>query len=199
MKKVVAMLAADVSGSMKGNKLSDAKQALTDFTVQLPESARVGIVSFGGGGAKAVQAPTSKRGRIKRSVNKLSAAGGTPLHAGLKLSFQKIRQAAKKSKLANALTVLDGTNNKEASVKAIVLCTDGRPTMGPKKKGIVKLAEKVKQQGVRLVTVAIGKDADTGLLRKVASGEEDFHRAEFSGKLPGLYREIASGLVVKED
>lgn len=199
MNNILAMLAADVSGSMSGDKLSDAKQALNDFTEQLPEGGEVGVVRFGGLSARTVQSPTSRKSKVRAAVEKLGALGGTPLHAGLKLSFHEIRRVSEYPESTHALTTLDKSRKGKHSTKAIVLSTDGKPTIGPKEEEIVKLAKRIKTKGVQIVTVAIGDDADADLLREIASGEENFHRAEFSGKLPDLYREIASELVVKED
>ncbi|MBS3787490.1 VWA domain-containing protein [Candidatus Bipolaricaulota bacterium] len=199
MKNILAMLAADVSGSMSGEKLSDAKQALIDFTEELPPNGAIGIVRFGGLRARTVQTPTTRRNKVVAAVENLEALGGTPLHAGLKLSFQEIRRVSEESEMRHALTTQDKSRRGKSSNKTIVLSTDGKPTIGPKERGIVKLSEKIKSRGVKLVTVAIGDDADADLLREIASGTENFHSAVFSGQLPDLYREIASGLVIKED
>ena len=197
--KIKAVLTIDTSGSMSGKKLEDAKQASLDFTRKLPKDGKVGIVSFNGGGGKVVVSPTSKTNRIDLALTKLSANGQTPLHAGLKLSYLKLKGAGLKDKVAKALSLKNKEKEEETSKKSIVLSTDGKANVGPGNKGIISLGKKIKRQGIKIITVAIGGDADFKLLQELASGKENFHKAEFSGELPGLYREIASGLVVKED
>lgn len=197
--KVKAVLAVDTSGSMAGRKLSDAKDALIKFREKLPRKAEVGIISFNGGGAKLVQRPTSGPGSVKTSLMKLDASGSTPLHAGLKRSYQQFRQfntKGLKDKFLKAVTPKSHRNGDNYK-KHIVISTDGKGNRGPGNKGILKLGTKIKNRGIDIVTVAIGTNADTGLLRKLASGKENYHKADFSGELPDTYEEIAKGITPK--
>lgn len=197
---VKAILSVDTSGSMSGKKLSDSKDALVKFTEKLPPEAQVGIISFNGGGAKLIQRPTSSTESIKASLKKLSASGKTPLHAGLKRSYNQFKQFQKqglKEEFLKAVTP-KGRTSRNKHRRHIVVSTDGKANMGPRNKGILKLGTKIKGRGIDIITVAIGKKADTELLRKLASGKENFHKTDFSGELPDTYEEIAKGITPKE-
>lgn len=193
--RIRAVLSVDTSGSMKGKKLSDSKQALIDFTDQLPTGAEVGIVGFSGYGARVIQAPTAKADQVKSSLNKLSAGGNTPMFAGLEKSHDRIG-SPQVGPHPDALTV-KGSGRRDRFRRAIVLSSDGAANKGPTGEKIIELGERIKKDGVELITISIGKNADDKLLNRLASGEENYHKATFSGQLPDLYREIATSITPK--
>ena len=81
--EATVMLAIDVSRSMLATdvsptRLDAAREAASDFVDQLPESFRVGLVTFSTR-ARVVVAPTTDRAEIRTAIAQLDADGGTAL------------------------------------------------------------------------------------------------------------------------
>ena len=75
---VDVVLVIDTSGSMEDGALTAAKGAASSFLRRLPETARVGLVSFGDQ-AVAHQSPSTDRGPVLNQIQDLSADGDTAL------------------------------------------------------------------------------------------------------------------------
>ncbi|MDE0801998.1 MAG: type II secretion system F family protein [Acidimicrobiales bacterium] len=83
------VLAIDVSGSMAGDPLAQAKVASLQFIDELPSNARVAIVSFGNT-ADLRSGFTTNRDSSRDAVNALATGGETALYDGVRLSAQQI-------------------------------------------------------------------------------------------------------------
>jgi hypothetical protein len=77
----------DVSGSMSGAPLAEAKTALTTAISGLPDSTAVGLRSYAGscgdGGILRVPVGLDNRAALASAVDGLTAGGGTPTDAAL--------------------------------------------------------------------------------------------------------------------
>ena len=77
----------DVSGSMSGSPLAEAKEALATAVVGIPSSTAVGLRSYAGGcgdgGVLRVPVALDNRDEFTTAVNGLVAGGGTPTDAAL--------------------------------------------------------------------------------------------------------------------
>lgn len=184
MTKLRAVLTSDTSGSMNGKKIKDSKQAQKDFIDQLPGSSLIGLVSFGGG-VNLTRDLTENLSQLKRALDRTSASGGTPMYEALELSYD--------------LLTKDPGPSSGGQKRAIVLSSDGKANGGGTKKGILRLGRQITDEGIKVITIAIGSSADKSLLKKLASSDEDFHVAQFSGELPDLYEEVAAGLILAEE
>lgn len=132
--KDVAFL-IDVSGSMEGPKLEQAKKAL-DFCVgSLRSDDRFTIISFSDETQalfdKLEAAGSENVRKAHTFIEKLSASGGTDIH----------------SALVKAVTSAPG----DERPCFIVLLTDGEPTVGETSVG--RIVDAVKRDGVRRVRV----------------------------------------------
>lgn len=200
MSRLSVVLTSDVSGSMSGDKIKDSKRAQKDFINQLPGEAEVGLVSFGGG-VNVTNGLTNNFSGLKRALDTTSASGGTPMFEALKVSAELLNgQEAETGWEIKDL--FNPSRNKKtkppprAENEAIVLSSDGKARKNSSK--IKKLGNQIKNKEVKIITIAIGSSASKGLLRDLASSDQDFHEAEFSGELPDLYEEVATGLIVAE-
>ena len=103
------VLAIDVSGSMVGEPLAQAKVASLEFIDELPSNARVAVVSFGDD-ASLVSGFTTNRDSSREAVNALSSDGETALYDAVDLAAQQVAAS-------------------DASRSAVVVLTDGGDTI----------------------------------------------------------------------
>lgn len=198
MSKLSVVLTSDTSGSMSGDKIKNSKQAQKDFIDQLPGEAEVGLVSFGGQ-VNVTRDLTNNFSGLKRALDKTSANGGTPMLGGLRVSYELLNGEETDWEIKDLFNPSRSAKIKPPRGKenqAIVLSSDGKAASNASK--IKKFGNQIKDQGVKMITIAIGSSAAKGLLRDLASSDEDFHEAEFSGELPDLYEQVATGLIVAE-
>lgn len=117
------VLCLDTSGSMANRGIAELKRAAHQFLEGIEETAKqsdlkenVAIVEFGGN-TRIVQNLTTDYRALKRSIDRLSANGQTPMKEGLTLAMKEI--------LENGGVV--NVNGVKLSPR-IVLMTDGKPT-----------------------------------------------------------------------
>lgn len=84
------VLAMDVSGSMAGEPMTQAKAAATAFVGELPDSARLAIVSFGND-AQVVSDFTTDRDDSRNEIAALDDGGETALYDGVILAADQLR------------------------------------------------------------------------------------------------------------
>lgn len=102
-------LVIDVSGSMAGDAIDQAKVAATSFVDGLPDDARVSIISFGNT-AQTESDFTADRAASRAAIDALDDGGETALYDGVILAAEQIRASA-------------------AERKAIVVLSDGGDTV----------------------------------------------------------------------
>ena len=147
------VLLADVSGSMSGEKIEQAKKALKYIVNALNADDRFNIIDFSTDIEKFRPALVSAKAENKRSaldfIDALDAHGGTDigdaLHAGAFMLAGKERPGY------------------------LVLITDGEPTVGvTDPRELIKQVSADKQ--IRLFDFGVGYDVNTRLLNKLADG-----------------------------
>jgi Mg-chelatase subunit ChlD len=172
------VLATDGSGSMAGQKIEDAKKATVSFARDIcSENNELALVLFGPGwrGVQIILKFCRNVQEIERAVAGFRVENGTPFLQAMQVAYDDLLKNAK-------------------GKPVLVLITDGLPTDASCEE-ILKYGQHLKEKGVRIITVAIGEDADREFLRKLASKPDDFYFSRFSVQLEKTYRKIASGLV----
>jgi Mg-chelatase subunit ChlD len=165
-------LLLDVSGSMFGDKLDDAKESLINFidNINLNEY-EIGLIAFGG------RIQSSKLSNdhlyLKRWINSYMADGATPLMEAIQTAHNKIK-------------------NKSNSI--MIIATDGQPTDANEGQ-ILEYANKIKISGIRIIVIGIGDDVNKDFLKELASSLEDYHFAKESFKLKQIYQEVANDIL----
>jgi Ca-activated chloride channel family protein len=147
------MLTTDYSGSMQAtdvapSRLAAARAAAERFLREVPDSVRVGLVSFNQA-ARLVASPTTDREVIRSAISALQPSGGT----------------ATGEALAVSLTALAAETD-DAGVRvpsAIVLLSDGKSVRG---RSPSELALRAKQLKIPIYTVALGTPTGTITVRK---------------------------------
>ncbi len=174
----------DVSGSMNGAKIEQARRAL-DFCVNnLGKEDRFTIISFShepvAMSDDLVSAAPENVANARQFIAKLRADGGTNVHDALLAGL-----AARKDRAA-------------ARPYIIVFLTDGQPTVGVTDENKILLAVKeANAGGARLFVFGVGDDVNTRLLDVLA--EKNGGAREYIGtneniemKLSSFYRKVAS-------
>jgi Ca-activated chloride channel family protein len=160
------LLVLDTSGSMRGEKLDQAKRALGFVLNQLNEGDRFSVVSFSTGVHLFAEslADLSKREDALRWVEALEAKGGTDINRAM----------------LEALVQVDDTGQDRPAI--IVFLTDGLATEGEVDTDrILANIEGAAPQGVRIFSFGVGDDVNTLLLDRMASD----HRGTSAYVRPG--------------
>lgn len=144
------VLVLDVSGSMQGAKIDQAKRALTLVLDQLNSGDRFNIISFSTGTsafASSLQ-PASRRNEAKDFIARMRAEGSTDINRAL----------------------LEAISNADKSrTTTIIFLTDGLPTTGETNaQRIISNAASAAPTNVRLFTFGVGDDVNTILLDSLA-------------------------------
>jgi len=188
------MLVLDVSGSMTAddlqpNRMAAARQAARTFVEELPPTIEVGLVSFNN--RAAVQAsPGADRNAVLRSIDNLTANGGTAIGDGLNLALDQLAQRP------------TGEDGRRAP-GVVVLLSDGMSTDGMPWE---TASERAANEGVKVYTVGIGQRGavpmidgrlpvrlDERTLQQIAqqTDAQYFYAAE-AGQLEEVYSELGS-------
>jgi len=151
--RATVVLLVDVSGSMraadvKPTRLGAAQAAMATFADKVPKGVKVGLVSFSTG-PNLLVVPTTDRIVLHEGVDLLAPEAGTAIGDGLQLAVQTVKQS-----------VGDAPRGKDGKVPgAIVLLSDGAQTRGVLTP--IQGADKARDAGIRVFTVALGTDHGT--------------------------------------
>lgn len=174
-KHAIALL-LDVSGSMYGMKIEDAKEALIHFlvSISLVEN-EVGLVAFGD--IITTSEMSQNLNYLETKIKNFEASGETPMMRAIKVTYEKLLE-------------------KKAS-PVMVIATDGQPT-DTSEEDILEYANPINKRGVWIITIGIGKDVNKDFLKKLASSPADYHFAKASFELKNIYKEVANVLALPE-
>jgi Ca-activated chloride channel family protein len=144
------VLVLDVSGSMQGAKIDQAKRALSYVLDQLGSRDRFNIISFSTGTnayASSLQ-PLSRREDARDFVSRLRAEGSTDINRAL-------------------LEAIGNVDRERPTI--VIFLTDGLPTTGETNtQKIISNATNAAPKNVRLFTFGVGDDVNTILLDSLA-------------------------------
>lgn len=150
-------LVVDTSGSMEGEKLEAARQALRVFLDQIEgDLEQVGLVEFSSrvNNIEPLAPLGENRARLQAEIDGLRARGNTALLDAVRAAYVRLRQL-----------------NDVERINAIVVMTDGRENASDiSLDELVKLIERGNREGPPIVIFAIayGDDADYELLEALA-------------------------------
>ena len=142
----------DVSGSMTGQKLKQAKKALLYCISNLNRGDRFNIIRFSTEAYSLfgqIESTTEKNiNKAEKFINELKAVGGTNIEEALNLALNEKR------------------NSNQTHL--IVFITDGKPTIGETQdENLLKKIEKSNKENIRIFTFGIGNELNTHLLDKI--------------------------------
>jgi Ca-activated chloride channel family protein len=172
----------DVSGSMSGNKIQAAKQAVQDAVHRLQEGDVFTLVTFSTDvrctlSAKRVDA--NLRRVIKSALDEIRAGGQTALCGGLERGIQEAAQALRATNL-------------------VLLLSDGQANVGETDiESVGRRAIEARAKGVTVSALGVGRDYNEALMAEIAidGGGRFYHIADASqiaAYLTGELGEMAS-------
>ncbi|MGE0058738.1 MAG: VWA domain-containing protein [Dehalococcoidia bacterium] len=140
------VLLVDVSGSMYGEPIVEARAALQELVKNLDTTDQVAVLAFSNG-VTTLQDFTTNRTQINNGINKLTAFGDTALYDAITEATQKAASS-------------------QASRKLVILLSDGASTVnnGARDPSI----EAVRASGVSIVSVGLGNQIDREYLQALA-------------------------------
>ena len=187
------MLVTDISGSMdardvKPTRLRAARQAALDFMDEVPDELRVGSITFNHR-VRSIEAPTTERGGVLETLQRLRSSGGTATGDAFALSLDLLDRARSRK-------------GRKPAPAAMVLLSDGAATHG---QPVGPVAERAARTGIRVYTVALG--TQQGSIRVRTPGGETVRRSvppdrrtmrEIADTTKGRYYQTAEGLDLKQ-
>lgn len=146
----------DTSGSMEGEKLENAKEAVKIFAEKLPIQNSVGLNSFNNEVFQVVNIDTLETNatKLELSIGELNAEGGTAIYDGLYSTIENLEK----------LPAND-------TIRAIVMLSDGQDTSSTKSLNdiVSKLTLLQKSDNpILVIPIAYGADADLKSLNAIA-------------------------------
>ena len=179
-------LALDVSGSMQGSKIEQARSAALWLVDRLREHDRINVLLFNDVvrrfHAEPVMMTELNRMDLRKFLLGFTAGGGTALGDAVKQAC-----AAPKTPQRSAM--------------AVVL-TDGLPTVGETEpNNIIACAKQSAMRGLRTYTFGVGEDVDSALLEGIAvagSGAASIFRpnGEIESRLRGFLHQTSSPAMI---
>lgn len=166
-------LVLDVSGSMSGKPLTDARQAATDFVNQLGERDAVCIYAFSTLVTK-LQNCTSDRRTAANSLKNLAASGNTALY--------------------DVISAVASDHTKLTGRQAVIVLTDGADTAS--KSNLNDALNRIKQTNIPVYALGlVSRDYKSDVLKQLASATGgSYFEAPSSNDLRGLYNSIQAQL-----
>lgn len=147
------MLVIDKSGSMSGgdfgiSKIELAREAAIRSTEVLNQEDMIGVIAFDDAFKWVVEPQKlDNLQAIQDAIGSIRSGGGTQILPGLEAAYDSIQKM-------------------DAKLKHIILLTDGQA----EKEGYEPLIEGLREKGITLSTVAVGRSADSLLMKALAYG-----------------------------
>jgi len=194
------ILAIDTSGSMAAtdvapNRLTAAQDAARNFVAGLPAGLKIGMLSFDST-VRSQVAPTSDHTPVNAAISSLSIGGGTATAAAIDTAL-------------DAVAALPAASDGTKAPAAIVLMSDGSPTIGvgseSPEQSVADATAAAKRAGVPIDTIAFGTQngtvtiqgdvvpvpADPQTMAQIASGSGGKSFSATSGReLNAVYSQI---------
>lgn len=160
------VIVMDRSGSMSGNKLELAKEAAARSVELLREEDTLGFIAFDDRPWVIVETDTLKdKKEVADKIRSVTPGGGTEIYSSLEMAYEELKE-------------------RSLQRKHIILLTDGQSSSGGDYEALIEAG---KENNITLSTVALGQDADRGLLEDLAAmGTGRFYDVTDSSVIPSI-------------
>lgn len=169
------VLVIDQSGSMKGDRIEQAKDAALMATERLDEGDVLGIVSYSDNAYVRVPAgELDDLSEIRSAIRELEAGGRTALHAGVSQGLSELREFIDPYK-----------------VNRVILLSDGLANIGPASpRELAELGRGAAQDGVSITTIGLGLGYNEDLMTQLALASDGNHAfVEDPDDLVGIFNQ----------
>lgn len=171
----------DVSGSMRGDKISSARASLTQFIDLLGDRDRLQVITFASQVIPLTPlSPLSdKRAELTRRVSGIIEGGNTTLYDAVIAAHQSMKE-----------------NGDPNHIRAIVVLSDGMDTASRATldDAIAAISDAGEEGGaaIKLFTIAFGDDADKEVLKQMAEATGGKQYDSTPDNINKIYAEIAT-------
>ncbi|HEY7915319.1 MAG TPA: VWA domain-containing protein [Blastocatellia bacterium] len=159
-------LVIDKSGSMDGIKMEMTREAAQTTIDFLSDRDRIGVVAFDSEANSIFGlTPVENKEQLKRQISAIEVGGGTNMFPGIDMAYGWLQSS-------------------DAQMKHIIVLSDGQSEPGD----FTRIARNARDAGITLTTVAVGDDADVGLMQMLAEvGDGRFYAADRPDMLPRIF------------
>ncbi len=169
------LVVLDRSGSMGGEKLEDARQAIRELVSQLGPEDRFALVTYSDGAELsiplAVAAPETRQGWLA-TVARIEASGGTNMSSGLDLALENVTRLRAAGHAPRMILISDGLANQG----------DASP------EGLIGRAKRAAEAELALTTVGVGADFNEYLMTALAdAGGGNYYFVERGTELAPIF------------
>lgn len=175
------LLVLDVSSSMNEGarvglgerKIDGAKNAAKAFVQKLdPQQDRVGLIVFNDS-AQVLHSLDADINAISAAIEGLQSSGGTAIHEGLRVALEEMKDLRRAGVAGTVILLSDGESDPTAALEQ---------------------AAAIREEGLRLITIGFGKDANQDLLQQLATTPKDWHASASNRQLEQVFVSIAEDL-----
>jgi len=176
-KDVNLVMLLDVSGSMRGNKIDNMRDAAIQFVQQMGDDDIITIVAFSDSLPVIVnhQQVGLARAQITAAIDNLVAAGDTALYDAVGLGS----------------TIIAETTTSETT-NALVVLTDGQDTYSYRYAFDQSLMDMAASNDTTVFTIAYGEDADRDVLSQLAFGANGNFFLGDEASIAAIYDELSA-------
>ncbi len=171
-------LVADVSGSMQGEKIVQAKEALLSFVDQIEsDQEQVALVQFSDRVRERVPLDSlgNNRASLKTAIQQLSASGGTALYDAIAYAFDALQEL-----------------NDVERINVVLVMTDGMNTAGSLDLAAIQSRARETDIPILIFCVGYGSDADMDALSKIARATDVRAYIAEPGTISKLYELLSA-------
>jgi Ca-activated chloride channel family protein len=155
-------LVIDKSGSMKGDRIENARNAARGVVDRLADGDTVSVVSFDTG-TRVVVTPTvlssTTRPRIREAISSITLGGDTCISCGIETAMNEIRRAATSQQMHRVIVLSDGAANN--GIRDVA--------------GFQQLARTCRGMNIAVSTVGLGIDYNEQVLSALALESNGLH------------------------
>jgi Mg-chelatase subunit ChlD len=170
---MAVVLMVDVSGSMAGDPINQARKALTDFVASLEPGDQVAVFAFDSS-VKLLQDFTTDKAAATQAVSRLAPLGDTALYDAVIEASNKATQA-------------------QAERRLVVLLTDGVATVNTARRAAS--LDAARTSGAGFVAIGLGADLDRAYLSELAASTAGrFLEAPTPASLKETYANLAASI-----
>ena len=178
------VLVLDASSSMEGDPEREmkkaAKELIRNLNMKDNPATQIGVVVFSNSADINCQL-TNQSGRATECINSIRSGGGTSIDAGIKRGMQVLTAGR------------SGFASPDEIREVMIVLTNGENNSGC---GPVEAeANRVKGQGVLLITVCLGPDCDTECMRRVATSARYFFETLSATDLTLVFEDIRKSFI----